>query len=63
MARTYLSDRIEDTWVQPEHETFVTLAERIENMLDAQALMDVEPEHDEKPVWCDGCSGWCSYDY
>ena len=40
MARPYLSDPIEATWVQPEHETFVTLAERIDDYLN-------EPTRDE----------------
>lgn len=64
MARVYLSDPVEMTWAQPEHETFALLAERIEDYLAAQPMAMNEPIDDgllvDEPVWCDGCMGWCS---
>jgi hypothetical protein len=50
MAHPYLSDRIEDTWEQPEHETFALLAERIEDYLAAKPMAMNEPEDLEYDV-------------
>lgn len=46
MARVYLSDPVEMTWEQPEHETFALLAERIEDYLAAQPMAMNEPADD-----------------
>lgn len=50
MARIYLSDTIEQTWTQPEHQTFVTLAERIEDYLASQPMAMNEPADIPSPL-------------
>ena len=59
MAHPYLSDPLEGTWEQPEHEAFANLAERIDDMLQAQ--VDYTHNFDSESVAClmGECRGEC----